>query len=175
VPWANRSTASIWTPSDQRAAADLLEGNPRSEVVGQRSGGYDAGALIAAERGDRRVWALQRRAIERGIVPTVPAGVLSQGWRGGPQAQLSRLLAGCRIEHLDEARARSAGAACGVAGTADVVDAAVVVGAGARGDLVVPAMAATTDASETPSESRSDSNSSDIGWSTRQVRSSEGR
>jgi hypothetical protein len=98
---------------------------------------YDAGALIAAERGDRRVWALQRRAIERGIVPTVPAGVLSQGWRGGPQAQLSRLLAGCRIEHLDEARARSAGAACGVAGTADVVDASVVVGAGARGDLVV--------------------------------------
>jgi len=98
---------------------------------------YDAGALIAAERGDRRVWALQRRAIERGILPTVPAGVLGQGWRGGPQAQLSRLLAGCRIEHLDEARARAAGAACGVAGTSDVVDASVVVGARARGDLVV--------------------------------------
>ena len=98
---------------------------------------YDAGALIAAERGDRRVWALHRRAIERGIVPTVPAGVLGQGWRGGPQAQMSRLLAGCRIEHLDEARARSAGAACGVAGTSDVVDASVVVGAGARGDLIV--------------------------------------
>lgn len=50
---------------------------------------------------------------------------------------MSRLLAGCRIEHLDEARARSAGAACAVAGTADVVDASVVVGAAARGDLVV--------------------------------------
>lgn len=98
---------------------------------------YDTGVLIAAERSNRRAWALHRRAIERGMVPTVPAGVLGQGWRGGPQAQMSRLLAGCRIEVFDEARARSAGAACGVAGTADVVDASVIVGAGARGDLVV--------------------------------------
>jgi len=75
--------------------------------------------------------------MERGIVPTVPAGVLGQGWRDGPQTQMSRLLVGCRIEVLDDARARSAGAACAVAGTADVVDASVVVGAGARGDLVV--------------------------------------
>jgi hypothetical protein len=98
---------------------------------------YDAGALIAAERNDRRIWALHRRALERAVVPTVPAGVLAQGWRGGPQAQMSRLLGGCRVEDLDDARARSAGAACGAAGTSDVVDAAVVVGAAARGDLVV--------------------------------------
>lgn len=98
---------------------------------------YDAGALIAAERNDRRIWALQRRALERAVVPTVPAGVLAQGWRLGPQAQMSRLLGGCRVEDLDDARARSAGAACGVAGTSDVVDAAVVIGAAARGDLVV--------------------------------------
>lgn len=98
---------------------------------------YDAGALIAAERNDRRIWALHRRALERAVVPTVPAGVLAQGWRGGPQAQMSRLLGGCRVEDLDDARARSAGAACGVAGTSDVVDAVVVIGAAARGDLVV--------------------------------------
>ncbi len=98
---------------------------------------YDTGALIAAERGDRRLWALHRRALERGMVPTVPAGVLGQAWRGGPQAQMSRLLAGCRVEALDEARARSAGAACGASATADVIDASVVVGAGARGDLLV--------------------------------------
>lgn len=98
---------------------------------------YDAAALIAAERSDHRVWALHRRALERGIVPTVPAGVLGQGWRGGPQPQMSRLLSGCRIEPLDEARARSLGAACGAAGTSDVVDASVVVGAAARGDLLV--------------------------------------
>ena len=98
---------------------------------------YDTGALIAAERDDRRMWTLHRRALERGLLPTVPAGVLAQGWRGGPQPQMSRLLAGCRIEQFDEARARSAGAACAMAGTSDVVDAAVVIGALARGDLVV--------------------------------------
>jgi hypothetical protein len=103
---------------------------------------YDTGALIAAERSDRRIWALHRRALERGIVPTVPAGVLGQGWRGGPQAQMSRLLVGCRIEVLDEARARSAGAACRASGSADIVDASVVVGAAARGDLVVTSDAA---------------------------------
>ena len=98
---------------------------------------YDTGALIAAERNNRRVWALHRRALELGLMPTVPAGVLAQGWRGGPQPQMSRLLAGCRIEFLDEARARSAGAACAASGTSDIVDASVVVGAAARGHLVV--------------------------------------
>jgi len=98
---------------------------------------YDTGALIAAERGDRSVWALHRRSLERGMMPTVPAGVLAQGWRGGPQAPLSRLLSGCRVEDLDESRARFAGAACAIAGTADVVDASVVVGAASRHDLVI--------------------------------------
>ena len=98
---------------------------------------YDAGALIAAERDDRRVWALQKQALNRHLLPTVPAGVLAQAWRGGPQAQLSRLLAGCRVEEMTEPRARSAGSACAIAGTSDVVDASVVVGASARGDIVI--------------------------------------
>ncbi len=98
---------------------------------------YDTGALIAAERGDRRLWALHRRALERGTAPTVPAGVLAQGWRGGPQAQVLRLLSGCRVENLDEGRARSVGTACAAASTYDIVDASVVVGAAARRDLVV--------------------------------------
>lgn len=98
---------------------------------------YDTGALVAAERADRVVWALHRRALERGLRPTIPAGVLAQAWRGGPQTALSRLLQGCRIEPLDEQRARAAGAACAVSGTTDTVDATVAVGAIARGDLVV--------------------------------------
>jgi hypothetical protein len=98
---------------------------------------YDAGALVAAERNDRTVWALHRRSLDRGLRPTVPAGALGQGWRGGPQAQLSRLLEGCRIEVLDDARSRAAGSACARSGTADVIDASVVVGAAARGYLVV--------------------------------------
>ena len=98
---------------------------------------YDAGALVAAERGARDLWALHRRILERGLRPTVPAGVLGQAWRGGPQSQLSRLLKGCRVEVLDETRSRSAGQACGRARTSDVTDASVVVGALARRDVVV--------------------------------------
>jgi hypothetical protein len=68
--------------------------------------------------------------------------VLAQAWRGGPQAGLSRLLRGCEIEPLTDARARAAGAACARSGTRDVVDASVVVGALARNDLVVTGDAA---------------------------------
>ena len=97
---------------------------------------YDSGALIAAERRDPSVWALHQEALEQGLFLTVPAGVLAQAWRGGPQAQLSRFLASCRIESLDEERARAAGTACKIAGTSDIVDASIIVGAAARGDLV---------------------------------------
>ncbi len=51
--------------------------------------------------------------------------------------QLSRLLKGCRIDPLTEDHARAAGAACAASGTADIVDATVVVTAAARGDTVV--------------------------------------
>lgn len=98
---------------------------------------YDSGALLAAERNQREVWTIHAQALARGMRPVVPAGVLGEAWRGGPHAPLSRLLRGCRIEELDEARARTAGVACAKAGSADVVDASVVVGAISRGDLVV--------------------------------------
>jgi hypothetical protein len=98
---------------------------------------YDTGALLAAEANRRAVWALHARALARGVQPVVPAGVLGQAWRGGPQPSLSRLLRGCGVEDLNELQARSAGAACARAHTADVVDASVVVGATARRDLVV--------------------------------------
>jgi hypothetical protein len=98
---------------------------------------YDAGALIAAEAGDRRTWRRHRATLERGARPVVPAGVLGQVWRGGPQPELSRFLKSCEIEVLDEAGSRAAGTACGLAGSADVIDASVVVGAIRRGDAVV--------------------------------------
>ncbi len=98
---------------------------------------YAAGALLAAEARRAGLWAIHRRALDRGVEPIVPAGVLAQAWRGGPQPLLSRLLQGCAVEPFDEAEARQAGNACGLAGTSDVVDAAVVVGAMARGDAVV--------------------------------------
>ncbi len=98
---------------------------------------YDTGALLAAEANRRDTWALHARALARGQRPVVPAGVLGQAWRGGPQAPLSRLLRGCRIEDLNDARSRASGKACARASTPDVIDASVVVGALARDDLVV--------------------------------------
>lgn len=88
---------------------------------------YDAAALVAAERNVRALWALHDATLRRDLTPVVPAGVLAQVWRGGPQANLSRLLSGCRVASLNEPLARTAGTLCGQAGTSDVVDASVVV------------------------------------------------
>lgn len=103
----------------------------------QRGLTYDAAALIAADRGDRAMRSRHEAALEIGIIPTVPASVLAQVWRGGPQPLLSRVLRGCRIEELTETAARAAGALCGLAGLHDSVDAVVVEGALRRNDAVV--------------------------------------
>ncbi|MGH3992064.1 MAG: PIN domain-containing protein [Pseudonocardiaceae bacterium] len=87
---------------------------------------YDTGALLAAERGDRTMWALHRRCLDRAGLVVVPAVVLGQAWRGGPQPQLSRLLPGCVIEPFDENAGRAIGRLLRDAGTCDVVDAHVV-------------------------------------------------
>jgi predicted nucleic acid-binding protein len=98
---------------------------------------YDAGALIAAERGSQAMWAFHRRLLERGVRPRLSTVVLAQAWRGGPQVQLSRLLRGCRVEPLAETDARMAGAALAASGGSDIADAAVVATASARDDLIV--------------------------------------
>lgn len=98
---------------------------------------YDTGALVAGERNDRRLWALHDAALRRGISPVVPAGVLAQAWRGGPQARLSRLLRGCTVAALDRSLARAVGSLCANAKTSDVVDASVVLLARSRLAAVV--------------------------------------
>ena len=87
-------------------------GGPARGRAAERMSGvtYDSGALIAAERGERRMWARHRALLLRRVVPVVPAPVVAQSWRGAPrQAQLARLLAGCEVESLDDARARATG------------------------------------------------------------------
>jgi hypothetical protein len=99
----------------------------------------DAGALIAFERNDRRVVALIARAHHHGWTIAVPAGVVGQVWRDGRrQARLARLLASkdVEVEPLDDRRAREAGQLCGARGTADVIDASVVLAARARGHRI---------------------------------------
>jgi hypothetical protein len=99
---------------------------------------YDTGALIAADRGDRRQWARHRALLSRREVPTAPAPVVAQSWRGGSrQALLARLLTGCDIEALDDQQARSVGSLATRAATTDIVDACVVEGAMRRHDLIV--------------------------------------
>jgi hypothetical protein len=99
---------------------------------------YDTGALVAADRGERRMWARHRALLARREVPTAPAPVVAQAWRGGGrQALLARLLVGCDIEALDDEQARAVGALAARAGVNDIVDVTVVEGALRRRDLVV--------------------------------------
>ncbi len=83
------------------------------------------------------MWALHDDILGRRVSPTVSAGVLGQVWRGGPQAQLSRLLLGCNVEPLTERDSRIAGAALAKSGGSDLIDAVVVMTALAHDDLVV--------------------------------------
>jgi predicted nucleic acid-binding protein len=99
---------------------------------------YDAGALIAAERGRREFLAMHRESLAAEIDPIVPDVVLAQVWRGSAgQASLSRVLAGCEVAATGERTARAAGVACGRAKTSDIVDAVVVVTAIRLGAPVV--------------------------------------
>ncbi|MBA3653356.1 MAG: twitching motility protein PilT [Actinobacteria bacterium] len=99
---------------------------------------YDTGALVAGERNDRAMWALHAGFLAEEVVPTVPAPVLAEAWRGGGrQASLSRLLAMCEVEDMSEQQARQVGVLAGKAAHDDIVDVAVVEGAARRRDAVV--------------------------------------
>ena len=99
---------------------------------------YDTGALLAAERNDRRMWALHAGFLSEEIVPVVPAPVLAEAWRGGSrQASLARLLALCEIEPMTERQAKDVGVLAGRAAHDEVVDVTVVEGAIRRRHAVV--------------------------------------
>lgn len=100
----------------------------------------DTGALLALERGDARVRALLRRALEVGAALDVPAGVVAQAWRGGPrQARVARLLGdpSVRVPPLEDVTARAVGLLCGRSGHSDIVDAHVALHARKQDQTVV--------------------------------------
>lgn len=97
---------------------------------------YDAGALIAAEAGDRRMWLMHQRAMARNVVPIVPTPVITEVWRG-PSASLARLLSGCEVEPLTANHARIAGQLLSSAPDAGAVDAVVAEAALRKGASVV--------------------------------------
>jgi hypothetical protein len=87
---------------------------------------YDAGVLIAADRGERAAWADHKVRLEGGFVPVVPSVVVAQVSRSPQQVQLRRLLRGCDVAVLDEGGAHDAGALLGRTRTSDISDAVVV-------------------------------------------------
>ena len=100
----------------------------------------DAGALIALDRGDKRMIALLQRALAQGRMFRVPAGVVGQAWRNGRvQATLARFLRSEEVQiiPLDEQLARSCGELCGATNSPDVIDASVVILAKERRDPIV--------------------------------------
>ncbi len=89
---------------------------------------YDAGALIAMDNDDRRMWARHRVALDEGRDVHVPAIVVAQAWRDSRrQVRLGRVLTGCLVDPVGLRTSKAAGILCGKAGTSDVVDATVVV------------------------------------------------
>jgi len=96
----------------------------------------DAGALIAADRGDRVFWLRWRRIQAQGRLPTVSASVVAQVWRAADHPQISRVLTHCQVDRLDLTAAKAVGRLLAASGTKDVIDAEVVFGALRRGDEV---------------------------------------
>lgn len=88
----------------------------------------DAGALLAVERGDRKLVAVIKDELEAGRAPLTHGGVIGQVWRGGSgrQARLARALRGTHVRALDRELGQRAGVLLGRAGRSDVIDAAVV-------------------------------------------------
>ena len=100
----------------------------------------DAGALIALDRGDKRMIALLRQAVAQGRTLRVPAAVVGQAWRDGRvHATLARFFRSEEVEivPLDEHIARSCGELCGARNCSDVIDASVVILARERRDPIV--------------------------------------
>ncbi len=98
---------------------------------------YDAGALIAIDKNDRRMWARYQVAVNDGRDIRVPAVVVGQAWRDARrQVRLGKFLAGCRVDPVGLETAKAAGVLCGRAGASDVLDATVVVVAAATGSVI---------------------------------------
>ena len=100
----------------------------------------DAGALIALDRGDKRMIALLDRAFAQGRRFRVPAGVVAQAWRDGRvQVALARFLRCTEVEvvPLDQQLARSCGELCAAANLPDGIDASVVILARHRQEPIV--------------------------------------
>ena len=95
---------------------------------------FDTGALIALERGNKRMRGVLLAAEREGLDVTVPAPVLTEWWRNGPRQRA--ILDGVTVEHTSERLAKLAGEAIAAVPSATPIDALVVASAAQRGDVV---------------------------------------
>lgn len=71
---------------------------------------YGVGALHAAARGDRMMWALHRAALSNGIVPLIPAVAVAEGFRTEARSdRIVELLDGTEVEPFTSEAARRTG------------------------------------------------------------------
>lgn len=99
---------------------------------------FDAGALIALDRGKESAHVFSRRAIRHGAPLLIPATALAQAWRDpARQARLSRLVSLADVVPLDRLAARGVGWLLTRTGTRDVVDAHVALVAALRNGIVL--------------------------------------
>ena len=98
----------------------------------------DAGALIAVDRDDRAMMARLRAAQQHGLELRSNAMVVAQVWRDqhGRQVNLARLLRAVDVRAVSHRDGRDAGVLQAEAGTADPIDATVVLLA-APGDRIL--------------------------------------
>jgi hypothetical protein len=98
----------------------------------------DAGALVAVDRDDRAMIARFRVSRQHGLELRTNAMVVAQVWRDrhGRQANLARLLRAVDVRAVSQRDGRDAGVLQAAAGTADAIDATVVLLA-APGDRIL--------------------------------------
>lgn len=97
----------------------------------------DAGALIAAERNDRRFWSHYKLALLEDVDITIPVTALAQAWRGNRSARTGQIIKTCELEAFDVADAKAVGLLLARSSTSDIVDASVVLSARHRGDDIL--------------------------------------
>jgi predicted nucleic acid-binding protein len=96
---------------------------------------FDAGALIALERGKQRARFVFERLRERDVLITVPIVVVGEWWRGRTDSR-ERILAAVDVEPLTLTAVKAAGEAIAAVKGAGLVDAIVMASAASRGDIV---------------------------------------
>jgi predicted nucleic acid-binding protein len=97
----------------------------------------DTGALIALERGDKRMRTVALAARTTGAALVVPSPVLTEWWRGGRSAHRQTLvLKTLSVEPPTSELARVAGEAIAATPGATPIDALVMASAAQRGDVV---------------------------------------